>query len=105
VINTAVPHSGVSWVSRDGETGLTIPVGDAAALAAAARRLLEEPGLRDRLAAGAIERTKREFDAEVMAKRSFELYAQAMGTRSSRAPGAARRASATHAPASVAGEP
>ena len=52
VINTAVPHSGVSWVSRHGETGLTIPVGDKDALVAASRRLLDEPGLRDRLAAG-----------------------------------------------------
>ena len=49
VINTAVPASGVAWVSSHEETGLTVPVGDALALAAAARRLVEEPGLRDRL--------------------------------------------------------
>ena len=53
VINAAVPHSGVPWVSRHEETGLTVPVDDPAAFAAAARRLLEEPGLRDRLATGA----------------------------------------------------
>ena len=54
VINAAIPRSGVPWVSPDGVTGLTVPVDDPAALAAAANRLLDEPGLRDRLgAAGA----------------------------------------------------
>jgi len=85
VINTAVPHSGVSWVSRHGETGLTIPVGDSAALAAASRRLVHEPGLRERLSAGAIERARVEFDGAVMARRSLELYAKAMGVGSAKA--------------------
>ena len=62
VINTAIPHSGVPWVSRHEESGLTVPVDDPAAFAAAARRLLEEPGLRDRLAAGARARAIAEFD-------------------------------------------
>ena len=50
VLNTAIPHSGVPWVSRHEETGLTVPINDPAALAAAARRLLDEPELRTRLA-------------------------------------------------------
>ena len=65
VINTAIPHSGVPWVSRHEETGLTVPVDDPVALAAAASRLLTEPGLRDRLAAAARERAIREFDHRV----------------------------------------
>ncbi|HVL11067.1 MAG TPA: glycosyltransferase, partial [Gemmata sp.] len=48
VINTAIAGSGVPWVCRHEQEGLTVPVGDAAALAAAANRLLGEPGLRDR---------------------------------------------------------
>ena len=52
VINAAIPASGVCWVSRHEETGLTVPLNDAAALAGAANRLLKEPGLRDRLSAG-----------------------------------------------------
>jgi len=51
VIATAV--GGVPEVVRDGENGLLVPSGDAAALAAAIRRLFAEPGLRDRLAAAA----------------------------------------------------
>ena len=74
VINTAIPHSGVPWVSRHGESGLTVPVDDPPALAAAARRLLEEPGLRDRLAEGGRARARREFDHRVMAARSVAVY-------------------------------
>jgi rhamnosyl/mannosyltransferase len=74
VINAAIPDSGVPWVSRHEETGLTVPVDDPEALAAAARRLLEEPGLRDRLAAGARARAEAEFDHRTMARRSLEAY-------------------------------
>jgi rhamnosyl/mannosyltransferase len=78
VINTAIPHSGVSWVSLDGETGLTIPVGDVDALVAASRRVLYEPGLRDRLREQAIARARREFDDKVMAHRSLAFYRNAL---------------------------
>ena len=94
VINTAIPHSGVPWVSRDGETGLTIPVGDHKALAAASRRLLDEPGLARRLAALAVERARREFDDGAMARRSLELYA--MCARPSAPIGAACAVSGEH---------
>ena len=71
VINTAIPHSGVPWVSRHEETGLTVPVDDPAAFAAAALRLLEEPGLRDRLAAGPRARAIAEFQCEAMGRWSL----------------------------------
>jgi rhamnosyl/mannosyltransferase len=78
VLNTALPHSGVAWVSRDGESGLTVPVADPEALAAAARRLLAEPGLRERLAAGGRQRARAEFGHEVMARRSLEVYREVL---------------------------
>lgn len=78
VINAAIPHSGVPWVSRHHETGLTVPVNDPAAFAAAARRLLEEPGLRDRLAAGARARAVAEFGCDAMGSRSVDLYARTL---------------------------
>jgi glycosyltransferase involved in cell wall biosynthesis len=74
VINTAIEHSGVPWVSRDGDSGLTVPVNDAAAFAAAANRLLNEPGLRNRLAAGARQRAIGEFDQTIMAERCEAIY-------------------------------
>jgi glycosyltransferase involved in cell wall biosynthesis len=51
VIATSV--GGVPEVVHDGENGLLVPAGDADALAAAIRRIVDEPGLRDRLAAAA----------------------------------------------------
>jgi rhamnosyl/mannosyltransferase len=74
VINTAIPHSGVSWVSRHEESGLTVPINDAPALAAAARRLLDEPGLAQRLAAGGRARAQADFAQEVMAEKILAVY-------------------------------
>jgi glycosyltransferase involved in cell wall biosynthesis len=51
VVSTAV--GGVPEVVIDGENGLLVPPGDPEALATALRRILEEPGLRHRLAAEA----------------------------------------------------
>jgi rhamnosyl/mannosyltransferase len=84
VINTAIPASGVSWVSRHDETGLTIPMNDWAALAAAANRLLTEPGLRERLAAGARKRARQEFDDRIMAERSLAIYRNVLAKSSGR---------------------
>ncbi|HEY2155830.1 MAG TPA: glycosyltransferase [Isosphaeraceae bacterium] len=74
VINAAIPHSGVAWVSPHEETGLTVPVDEPIALANAANRLMGEPGLRQRLGAAGRERAIREFGHDVMAARSLEAY-------------------------------
>ena len=74
VINTAIPGSGVAWVSRHEQTGLTIPVNDDTALAEASRRLLCEPGLRDRLSRQARARAEAEFGDELMARRTLSIY-------------------------------
>jgi rhamnosyl/mannosyltransferase len=78
VINTAIPHSGVPWVSLHEETGLTVPVGDVDALARAARRLVDEPGFAERLGQGARARALEQFRHDVMAERSLALYAEAL---------------------------
>ncbi len=51
-----------------------LPMDDPAALAAAARRLLDEPGLRERLADAGPERAQREFEQRRMAGRSVNVY-------------------------------
>lgn len=81
VINASIPHSGVSWVSRHEETGLTVPVDDPSALAAAAIRLLNEPELRARLATAARARAISEFDHRTMATRSLAIYQKVLSDR------------------------
>jgi glycosyltransferase involved in cell wall biosynthesis len=77
VINAAIPCSGVTWVSRHEQEALTIPLDDPIALAQASWRLLNDPGLRDRLAeAGQIR--AQEFDHITMAKRSLAIYQQVL---------------------------
>lgn len=61
VISSAL-DTGVSWVNRDGESGMCVPPGDPKALADAVRAL-DDDGLRDRLARGALERARSHFEA------------------------------------------
>ena len=81
VINTDIPHSGISWVSQHERTGLTIPINDSDALAAASRRLLDNPGLREKLSAQARERAQNEFDHRVMAQRCVKVYESVLSRR------------------------
>jgi rhamnosyl/mannosyltransferase len=74
IVNTAIPHSGVAWVSPDGATGLTVPPDDAPAFAAAARRLLDDPDLRHRLGQGGRERAEAMFSVDRMARASLSVY-------------------------------
>lgn len=75
VINTDIPGSGVPWVSRHEREGLTVPLNDPIALAEAAKRLINEPGLRDRFSKASRKRAQ-QFDHMTMARRSFEIYGQ-----------------------------
>ena len=73
VVNTAIPASGVSWVCRNELEGLTVPVNDPNAFAAAAHRLIEESGLRGRLSDASRVRAD-EFDWLAMGERSLSVY-------------------------------
>jgi rhamnosyl/mannosyltransferase len=79
VINMSIPGSGVAWVSRDGETGRTVPIDDPIAFAAAANELASDPDLRARLGRQATERAVREFSAERMAERTMTAFREALG--------------------------
>ncbi len=72
VISTSL-DTGVRWVNRAGVTGLTVPPGDAAALASAVGRMMDD-GLRDRLSRGALDRAGGELEAS----RAFAMVERAM---------------------------
>jgi glycosyltransferase involved in cell wall biosynthesis len=74
VIATRV--GGVPELVRDGENGLLVPPGDVDAVASAVRRLVGEPGLRDRLAAAAA-RSVEELRPETVYTRLEEILRQA----------------------------
>jgi len=65
---------GCREVVRDGVEGLLVPVGDAAALAAAIQRLAADPALAARLGAAGRERTLREFAVPVVVDAVLAVY-------------------------------
>jgi N-acetyl-alpha-D-glucosaminyl L-malate synthase BshA len=65
---------GVPEVVTDGETGLLAPVGDVAAMAAHARRLLTDDGLRARMGQAARRDAERRFSLEPAVDRYEALY-------------------------------
>jgi glycosyltransferase involved in cell wall biosynthesis len=73
VINTGL-DSGVTFVSVDKITGLTVPPEDARALAAAITFLLEHPELRAQYGAAARDRVRQLFTVETMADSMLQLY-------------------------------
>ncbi|WP_442506642.1 glycosyltransferase [Novipirellula sp. SH528] len=79
VINTSIAGSGVSWVSKHGESGLTVPVADAIALAKAASQIHSQPRLRQSLSEGASMRASELFSLEPMVTSTMSLYNTLLG--------------------------
>ncbi|MBI4370494.1 MAG: glycosyltransferase [Elusimicrobia bacterium] len=77
VINTWLA-SGVPEVSLHGETGLTVPPGDPAALAQAIRRLSQDESLKVRFGREGIKRVRENYDLRVIFSRIAELYRNAV---------------------------
>ncbi len=69
----ATRAGGVPEFVKDGENGLLVPAGDAAALADVLRRLFDDPGLRERLSQGAL-RAVRDFSGEHHVDQVTQIY-------------------------------
>lgn len=69
---------GIPEVVADGETGLLVPAEDAPALAAAMRRLADDPGLRAQLGAQGRARYLRQFSLETMTEATEAVYRQVL---------------------------
>jgi glycosyltransferase involved in cell wall biosynthesis len=75
----ATPTGAVAEIVRDGENGFLVPVGSAAELASALRRLVDNPTLRRRMGSEGIALAEREHDAAANNLRIFGLMAAAAG--------------------------
>jgi glycosyltransferase involved in cell wall biosynthesis len=65
---------GLPELVEDGVSGLLVPPADPDALTAAIRRLLGDPGERERLASGGLRAAHEQFGADAMARRFEALY-------------------------------
>lgn len=79
IVATAV--GGNVHLIEDGKSGLLVPPGDAQALAAAVRRLLDDPTLAVRLGRSARRRAEECFSREAMVRRFEALYLGLVGGR------------------------
>ncbi|MEE8525304.1 MAG: glycosyltransferase [Thermoanaerobaculia bacterium] len=70
--------TGTSVVNRDGETGLVVPAGDAAALAGAIGRLLSDRELRVTMGAAARRRSRDQYGVERMLARVEKVYEEVL---------------------------
>jgi len=73
----ATPVGGIRETVVEGETGLLVPTGDPAALAAATRRLLEDRPAAEAMAAEAKRRVRERFSLERMVEATLRLYRHA----------------------------
>ncbi len=75
----ATDGGGAREIIENGRTGLLVPCGDAAALAAALMQLLTQPELARRLASAGRRHVLEHFTVEQAARRSEALYEQLLG--------------------------
>lgn len=75
----ATDVSALPELARNGDTALTCPPDDPAALAAAVRRLLEDAALRGRLIAAAKAAVARDFDNLANTRALAEVFARHAG--------------------------
>jgi len=74
--------TGTSWVNQHEETGLVVPAGDAVALAAAVRRLLEDGRSREAMGARARRRFSASFTAARMLADLDRIYEEVLACAS-----------------------
>ena len=74
VITSAIEGSGVSWVNRDGVSGINVPTADSDAIAAAVRTVCEDRNLYEQFSKGALERYESCFTHKKMIDETLRLY-------------------------------
>ena len=77
----AAASAGPAALIRDGQDGLLVPIDDAAAMAAALTRLLDEPGLGPRLVAAGRRRFEADFTETAAVGRWLDLFHRLLAAR------------------------
>src|SRR5437667_3542086 len=75
---------GIPYIVRHGETGLLVPRGDDAGMAAAALRLLDDPVLVQRLVASALEECRRKYAPDAVVAEWLSVYEGLVGRADAR---------------------
>lgn len=70
--------TGTSFVNQHEETGLVVPAGDVAALAASINRLLADDALRERMGARSMARATEMFSKEALIRHTLAFYEEAL---------------------------
>ena len=83
------PSGGIPYVVEDGRNGLFVPIDDSAAMAAAVRRLLEEPRLARALVREGLDDVRDRYSWNAARKEWIGTYRGLAGPEPSREPGAA----------------
>jgi len=66
--------TGVTYINRDGETGLVVPPANPARLAEALNAILQDEDLKGRLGSRALTRVREEFDVSQMVQKVKDVY-------------------------------
>ena len=77
IVTTDAP--GCREVVHDGDNGLLVPVGDAAALANALQRLIDSAPLRERMGARGRARAEQEFGVDTVVQQTLSIYREVAG--------------------------
>ncbi len=72
---------GPSWMIKDGEDGLLVPIDDAAAMAAALQGLIDDPQTAERLAQAGRSRFEKDFTEAVAVRRYLDLFDRLLAER------------------------
>ena len=76
IVSTRIPHSGVSWVNKDGESGLNVPPNDPKNLAFAIKRICDNEQNYKKFSAGAMKRYEELFTSRQMIDKIINVYEQ-----------------------------
>ena len=80
IVSCKISGSGVTWVNQDGFSGISVPIGDAKAVADACNKILLDNNLRNRLSNGARQRFSLQFSEKGALKRMMIIYKNLLAT-------------------------